>query len=152
MEVVKSKHQGRQNGTNFTLGDDNIPLTSSYYKDYIETTRGMQDGSRKNDYVKPELAKPPPCATILLSREQFPTAHVATTTNRRDYRGCNASSAVYRERLGDLSSIKTLHMQNSVVFGPGGGAAAHQFLSSAQEHYRDPADMAREITRSGHQL
>ncbi|XP_022086108.1 uncharacterized protein LOC110976806 [Acanthaster planci] len=151
MEVVKSKHQGQQSGTNFTLGDDNVSLTSSYYKDYIETKTMSSDSSRGEEYVKPPLAMPPPCAKILLSREQFPTAHVATTTNRRDYRGCSASDAVYRERLRDLTSIKTLHMQNSVVFGPGGGAHA-QFLSSAQEHYRNPADTAREIMRSGQQL
>ena len=87
----------------------------------------------------------------VLPREQFPTAHVATSTNRRDYRGCSASNAVYRERLRDLSSIKTLHMHTSVVFGPGGRAAS-QFLSSAQEHYRNPADTAKEIKKMGRPL
>ncbi|XP_071806685.1 uncharacterized protein [Asterias amurensis] len=155
MEVVKSKHQGRQYGTNFTLGDDKTPLVSSYYKDYIESKRRTTEGA---DSVKQVLAKPPQCARILLSKEQFPAASIATTTNRRDYhRDRGASSAkVYRERLSDLQTIKTLHMQNSVVFGPPGGVGgskggwpADRFLSLAHEHYRDPAVTARLIMKSG---
>ena len=63
MEVVKSKHQGRQYGTNFTLGDDKTPLVSSYYKDYIESKRRTTEGA---DSVKQVLAKPPQCARVRL--------------------------------------------------------------------------------------
>ncbi|XP_072049911.1 uncharacterized protein [Amphiura filiformis] len=124
--------------TNFTLGDEKTNFKSSYYKDYIETKHGAKK------YVKPAAATPPSCAKIY-SPEQFPFAHVATTTQQRDFanKGPSIFSGVFRERIQDLNTIKTIHIRNSVVFGP--NSSPNPYVSCAMADYKHPAETARRL-------